>query len=524
MNGARRWLRPMIPFHSWRNRFALLSVCLSSLMFGLEISSIPTILPILEKVLHSDFQQMQWIMNAYTIACTTVLMAVGTLADRYGRRRVFLISVVGFGLASLGCGLAKDATLLIAARFLQGIGGGAMLICQVAILSHQFPEKQERGRAFAVWGVIFGIGLGFGPIIGSGILAVMRWPWVFLVHVPLSGLTWALAVKGVRESRDPQAQRLDGAGIVTLSLAVFGFTWYITQAPAQGFGSPAALGVLAGAILSLIAFYFVEVRQAHPMFDFSVFRRPAFSGAILGSVGMNFSFWPLMIYLPIFFQICLGYGVMKAGWCLLAYTLPTLLVPPVAERWVIRYQPGVVIPWGLFAIGLGLLLMWVGSDPAYASGWTMVPGSLIAGIGLGFSNTPVTNTTTASVPSARAGMASGMDMSARLISLAMNIAIMGFLLIEGTLASLRGSFAGAQPDLTQMRAWAGHIAAGSTAEALTAAVPMASTLDPSGTISRTALAHGFGWVLLYGGICVWLLAGTSFAVFRAGKTTVKKEE
>lgn len=160
---------------------ALAAACLSSLMFGLEISSVPAILPTLEAVLHADFRQLQWIMNAYTIAVTTVLMATGTLADRYGRKRVFLIGIIAFGLTSLICGLADNAPVLIVARFLQGMSGGAMLICQVAVLSHQFPEGRQRSMAFGWWGIIFGIGLGFGPLVGVMIAALSTWEWVFLV-------------------------------------------------------------------------------------------------------------------------------------------------------------------------------------------------------------------------------------------------------------------------------------------------------------------------------------------------------
>jgi MFS family permease len=171
---------------SQKDVFTIAAVCLASLMFGLEISSVPAILPTLESVLRSDFKDMQWIMNAYTIACTTVLMATGTLADRYGRKRVFIISLVLFGITSLGCGLANNVNVLIASRFLQGMAGGAMLICQVAVLSHRFQSGVARGKAFSAWGIVFGIGLGFGPIIGSVIAALSSWEWVFLVHAPIA--------------------------------------------------------------------------------------------------------------------------------------------------------------------------------------------------------------------------------------------------------------------------------------------------------------------------------------------------
>lgn len=472
-------------------------------MFGLEISSVPAILPTLEQVLHADFRQLQWIMNAYTIAVTTVLMATGTLADRYGRKRVFLIGIVAFGIASLVCGQTQSASVLIIARFLQGMGGGAMLICQVAVLSHQFREGRERGMAFSWWGIIFGIGLGFGPIVGGMIVAMWSWEWVFLVHVGLSVVTLLLALNGVQESRDTHATRLDVAGMLTLSLSVFCLAFFITQGPELGFASPAALAILGVAVASFIAFLIAEKLSPRPMFDFSVFRIRAFSGAVVGSAAMNISFWPFMIYLPIWFQAGLGYDSVAAGLALLAYTLPTLVVPPLAERMSLHYRPGLVIPAGLFIIGLGFILMKLGSMAPHPSWLTMLPGCLLAGTGLGFTNTPVTNTTTGSVSNERAGMASGIDMSARMISLAINIALMGFVLVEGVGSSLGAALPG-DIDAVQLRALAERIASG------------AAVLPDQGVsvaIVHQALTQGFGWVMLYGSIGVWLLAALSFFVF-----------
>jgi len=497
---------------SGRSAIALAAICLSALMFGLEISSVPAILPTLEHVLHADFKQLQWIMNAYTIACTTVLMATGTLADRYGRKRVFLIGIVAFGVTSLVCGLARDATLLIAARFLQGMSGGVMLICQVAILSHQFREGRERGMAFGWWGIIFGIGLGFGPIVGGAIVALSNWQWVFLVHGVLALLTLGLAIGSVTESRDPEAKSLDVAGIATLSAAVFCLAYFITQGPDLGFTSPAAQAILGIAVASFVAFVIAEKISRRPMFDFSVFRIRSFSGALLGSVGMNFSFWPFMIYLPIYFQAGLGYDSVATGLALLAYTLPTLVVPPLGEQLALRYRPGLVIPAGLVTIGLGFFLMWIGSHADQASWLTMLPGCLIAGTGLGLTNTPVTNTTTASVPTERAGMASGIDMSARMISLSVNIALMGVILVEGTLSHLRSALPSL--DAAQLRPLAERIAAGKiTAATQGAADP--SSLGAGAGLVHQALVHGFGWVLLFGGIGIWVLAALSFIVFGA---------
>lgn len=502
--------RPATVLSLRKNTLALGAVCLASLMFGLEISSVPVILPTLERVLHGDFKGMQWIMNAYTLAVTTVLMATGALADRFGRRRIFVIGIALFGVTSLICGLAQSVPTLIVARLLQGASGGVMLICQVAVLSHQFSEGPERARAFSAWGIIFGIGLGFGPIIGGTIVALSSWQWVFWVHALLAVLTLTLVFSGVQESRDPHAHTLDVAGIVTLSLAVFGLVYFITQAPALGFDNPRARLIIAATLLAFVGFLVAEKLSARPMFDFSVFRIPQFSGALMGSAGMNFSFWPFMIYLPIYFQIGLGYDSVHAGLALLAYTLPTLVLPPLGERLALRFGSGIAIPAGLFTIGLGFMLMRYGSSAAHADVWAMLPGCMLAGAGLGLTNTPVTNTTTAAVPAARAGMASGIDMSARMITLAINIALMGAILVGGILFDLKTRLP--KPlGTAQLGRLAEKIAAGDI-EAVRAGIPALARIDPSGSIVHAALMQGFGWVMIYGAVGVWVLAALSFVI------------
>lgn len=494
---------------SKRNAAALAGACLASLMFGLEISSVPVILPTLEAVLSADFTALQWIMNAYTIACTAVLMATGTLADRYGRKRVFIATTAAFGVTSLICGLAQSAAILIAGRFLQGMAGGAMLTCAVAIISHQFPDGRERGRAFTIWGVVSGIGLGFGPVIGGMIASLAGWPWVFLIHVPLTVLALVPAVLGIRESRDPQAKTLDVAGIVTLTLAVFGFAYVITQG--AELDAAMALGLAGLAFASFLAFLVVEKRAAQPMFDFSVFRIRRFSGAIIGCIGMNFSYWPFIIYLPIYVQSGLGLGSEAAGLLLLAYTLPFVVMPPVSDHLLERHGPQVVIPLGMLAMGAGFIAMWFASSLGRPSWVTLLPGTLLAGSGLGLTSTAVTNTTTGSVPNERSGMASGIDISARLITLAINIAVMGMILIEGIRRSLPDGLAAAF-DRSQLQALASSIAAGNLGS-LGEVYPDLALQDPSGAAAHAALVRGFGWVMLYGGVSAGVLAVISLLIF-----------
>ncbi|OLP59181.1 MFS transporter [Xaviernesmea oryzae] len=489
-----------------RNMAALAAVCLSALMLGLEISSIPAILPTLEQVLPADFRQLQWIMNAYTLAMTASLMAAGALADRFGRKRVFLIGIVLFGLASLACGLATTATTLIVARFAQGMSGATMLACQIAVLSHQFQNGPARGLAFSSWGVLFGSGLGFGPLIGGLVAALISWEWVFLVHVLLAVLTFVLAKTGVAESRDPQALRIDLPGIVSLSVAVFCLVYGITSG--QGLGDREGLATFGLGLASFLTFLVVERRTRRPMFDFAVFRNRRFSGALLGASGMNFSFWPFVIYLPIYVQAIHHLDSVTAGLMLLSYTLPTLIMPPFAERLLARRGPGFVIPLGLFTIGLGFLVLRLTLFDATAGAWSLLPGCLIAGVGLGLTNTPVTNTATAAVSAERAGMASGMDMSARMISLAVNIALMGFILLRGVRLALQEMAPTLDGD--QLAPLSEMIAAGNLVQA------QAGGLGPE--MARMALINGFGGVMLYGVFCAWSAAVLSLVLFgRCGR-------
>lgn len=503
-----RWLGTKM--QSKENNAFLVAICLAALMFGFEISSIPVSLSTIEKELQGNFKDIQWIMNAYTIACTTVLMAAGTLADKYGRKRIFIINTILFCITSLICGLAQNMPILIAGRFLQGLSGGAMFICAIANLSNRFPQGKERTKAFSVWGVMVGVGLGFGPIIGSAIMSELNWRWIFLIHVPLALLTILLGIRFIMESKGSQSHPLDIGGILSLAVSVFSLTYYITQSSDAGFTSIKMSSILSLSVISFIVFLWIEKKSTYPMFDFSVFKIGSFSGAILGSIGMNFSFWPFIIYLPILFQVGFGYSVIFTGFCLLAYTLPSLVLPPLAEYLTFRYKARVVIPLGLFIIGSGFLLMWYGCVVENASWQTMLPGVLLAGIGVGLTNSPVTNTATNAVSNDRAGMASGIDTSARLITLAINIAVMGFILINGIFYNIK-SFFPPDTDIQQLYFIAEKIATGS--DMLTEEINM------SAHNIKTALINAFGYILLFGGVGVLFLTLCSFWLLNSKQHT-----
>lgn len=483
-----------------RQGLALVAICLSALMLGLEITSIPAILPLLEGALPADFRQLQWIMNAYTLAMCAVLMAMGALGDRFGRKRAFIGGTLVFGLASLACGLSPTAAVLIGARFLQGLAAAAMLACQIALLSQHFPEGLTRGRAFGWWGIVFGAGLGLGPLFGGAIAMLASWSWVFLIHVGLAMVTLACAHRGLTESTQPAATRIDLAGMSTLSLAIFGFVYLITEGQVGTAATPLSWLVLALSLGCLLLFVGIERRQAQPLFDFAVLRVRRLCGALLGASGMNFSFWPFVVYLPLYLQTAVGLDVLATGALVLAYTLPTILVPPLAERLLLRRGPGVVIPLGLGLIGLGFALLSLAVTLMPGSVLALLPGCLLAGSGVGLTNTPVTNTATAALPVERAGMASGLDMSVRIISLALNIALMGAILLGGVAAYL----ATAAPTLDG--AWREPVAAAIAAGNL----GLAQAQGVAAPLARAALSQGIGWVTAYAAVCACGFALLSF--------------
>jgi MFS family permease len=253
------------------------------------------------------------------------------------------------------------------------------------------------------------------------------------------------------------------------------------------------------------------------MLEFSVFRIRSFSGALLGSMGQNFSFWPFIIYLPIYFHVGLGYDSVQTGLALLAYTLPTLFVPPFAERLAQRWQPGGVITLGLFLIGLGFVVMKIGSV-SDQPGWLILPGCVLAGIGLGMANTTTTNVITASVSAERAGMASGADTSARMISLAFNIAVMGFVLVQGIMSDLRAHLGIAVDG--ELRHLAEKVASGDINILSQSSALLANAADPVEAV-HAALIAGFGWVMVYGALTAFALAALSHLVFGSARMSAQ---
>src|ERR1700735_1803438 len=248
-----------------RKWWTLLAVSVGTFMLLLDITVVNTALPSIEKALSASFTDSQWVLGAYTRSLPAVVRAGGSLADRWGRRAVFAIGLAIFSVASLAAGLAPDATFLNVARAIQGIGGAAMFAVSLALVAQEFAAGRERATAMGIYGATIGISVAIGPLVGGAITSGLGWRWVVFVHVPVGAAALALTFARVRESRDPNATRVDWLGLVSFSSGLVMLVLALLRGNDNGWGSPLIVGLLAGAGLMMAAFAAVERRVPEPM-------------------------------------------------------------------------------------------------------------------------------------------------------------------------------------------------------------------------------------------------------------------
>jgi EmrB/QacA subfamily drug resistance transporter len=405
-----------------RKWWSLLAVCLATFMLLLDITVVNVALPDIQKQLHTDLTGLQWVVDAYTLLLSAFTLTAGTLADKFGRRRLFVIGVAIFTLASLLCGLATSDTFLHLARGLQGIGGAAMFATSLALIAQEF-QGAERGTAIAAWGATIGAAVAVGPLVGGALVDGFGWEWIFFVNIPIGVVTVILAETQAGESRDPDAKKLDWAGLVTFSGGLFALIFGLLRGNAEGWGSGVIVGSLAAAVLLLIAFVIVEIRQPHAMFDLGLFRKSTFTGVSLGTFAIGAGMFAMFLYITIYLQSVLGYTPLQTGVRFLPLTIFAFLVPLVTRNLVARIPARVPLTIGLTLVGIGLLLM-RGAQPD--SSWTtLLAGFMVSGFGIGLSNPSIASSALGVVPPARSGMASGINNTMRIAGVATGIAALG---------------------------------------------------------------------------------------------------
>jgi EmrB/QacA subfamily drug resistance transporter len=473
-----------------RRWWTLLAVCVATFMLLVDITIVNVALPSIQRDLDAELTELQWVVDAYALMLSALMLTVGSLADRVGRRLVFMLGVLIFTVASLLCGLAPTATSLDLARGLQGIGGAGMFATSLALIAQEFREY-EFGTAIAAWGSTVGAAVAVGPLLGGALTDGLGWEWIFFVNVPVGVVALALARLRMREYIDPESRGIDPAGLVTSSAALFLLVFGLLRGNAEGWGSALIVGSLVGAVVLLVVFIEIERRQARPMLDLSLFRRPAFVGVSLGTLALGAGMFSMFFYISLYLQDILGYSPLKAGLRFLPLTLLVFIVPAATRRLSGRVPARVMLGSGLALASLGLFLMH-GIDPD--SQWTtLLPGFIVCGVGIGLANPAIGSTALGVVEPAHSGMASGFNNTCRLGGVAIGIAALGAVFQHGIDSKLSELVPRAPSGLAEVVASGGG----------------------RGAAAHQAFIAGLNEILLVGAATVLAGAVAAFALIRA---------
>jgi EmrB/QacA subfamily drug resistance transporter len=406
-----------------RKWWTLVAVCVGTFMLLLDVTIVNVALPSIQRSLHASFSDLQWVVDAYALTLAALLLTTGSLADMFGRRRLFMIGLVVFSVSSLASGLATGPLWLNLARGAQGVGGAAMFSTSLALLGTAF-QGRERGVAFGVWGAITGVAVAIGPVIGGALTTGLSWRWIFLVNVPIGAVAFAICMFRVDESRQPGAHRPDLIGFATFSGALGALVYALIKGNTKGWGSPVIVGCLIGAAVLLVAFVIVErLRGDRAMFDLSLFRKPTFNGGLIAAFALSGGLFAMFLYLTLYLQDILGYSALQTGIRFLVLSGAILLTSGVAGRLTAVVPIRLLIAPGLALVGVSLLLM---RGLTASSGWThLIPGFILAGAGTGLVNPPLASTAIGVVTPDRSGMASGINSTFRQVGIATGIAGLG---------------------------------------------------------------------------------------------------
>ena len=401
-------------------------VCLVTAMLMLDIAVVNTALPEIARDLDSGLTGLQWVVDAYTLALASVVLTAGSVADRIGRRLVFLAGIVLFTAASLACAAAPAIAVLDAARALQGVGAAMMFASSLAILVEAFPVPAERVKAFAAYGATMGASFAVGPFLGGLLTTAFGWQAVFLVNLPLGLAALAGTLAWLRESRDPLPRSVDWAGQVTLTGGLFLLVLALLRGNDAGWGSTEIVGGLAGAAVLLAAFVVTETRVEDPMLPLGLFRRRDFTAAQIAAFAISASFFALFLYITLYLQQVLHLSPIEAG---LVYVPGTMLMFVVSGatsqllRWV---SAGVVIVVGLGLVSGGLALVTLAG---VHSSWTaLLPGELVICLGTGLFNPALAAVAMGAVSERQSGLGAGVNDAFRMGGVAVGVAAFGALI------------------------------------------------------------------------------------------------
>jgi EmrB/QacA subfamily drug resistance transporter len=379
----------------------------SSLAF-IDSTVVNIALPAIGEDLGGGAAGLQWTVNGYALSLASLILLGGSLGDRFGRKRVFLIGVGWFALASLLCGLAQSMEMLIAARALQGIGGALLTPGALAILEASFA-REDRARAIGAWSGLAGVGGALGPFLGGWLVQIGDWRFIFLINVPIAALVILVAARHVPESRNPDAPReLDVAGVLTGAAGLGGLTYGFTAWPAHGPGSPQVLiGLLIG-VAGMVAFILTEHRSRHPMLPLGIFGARAFTGANVVTFLVYAANGGVFFLVVLNLQVVAGFEPLAAGVALLPVTVLMLLLSARAGALGQRIGPRIPMTVGPLISAAGLL--WMSRIGPGASYWTdVLPSVIVFGLGVCLLVAPLTATALGALDDSLAGIASGVN-------------------------------------------------------------------------------------------------------------------
>ena len=502
-----------------RKWWTLIVVSVATFMLLLDITVVNTALPAIEEDLGASFTELQWVIDAYTLSLAALVLTAGVLADRLGRRRVFAAGLVIFTVASLLAGFAPDPTFLNLSRGLQGVGGAIMFAVSLALIAQEFKPGRERGMAMGVYGATIGVSVAFGPVVGGALVDGIGWESIFFLNVPVGIAAVAMTYAKLAESRDPNASRIDWAGLVTFSSALFLLVFGLLRGNEEGWGSTMIVGLLGGAAALLAVFIAIETRVKQPMLPLHFFRKPAFTGVQLAALAVSASMFALFLYLTFYLQGYLGHDPLEAGLRYLPFTIVTFFVSAATGALISKVPARVLLSAGLGITGIGLLLMG-GLDPA--DEWTaLLGGFILGGAGVGLINPVIADVAVSVVPKEQSGMAAGINDTFRQVGIAVGIAAWGAIFLGRGAAKVEEVAAGT-PAATgeRPRQLVEAVSSGNLDEALASVPPGAR--DQVERAANEGFLAGLNDIVMLGGILS--IAGAIAALWLVRERDIERGE
>jgi EmrB/QacA subfamily drug resistance transporter len=413
-------------------RWTLRVVCVSTALLLLNVAAPQVAQSAIAESVGASFTDLQWVLSGYALALAVFLLTAGSLADRFGRRRLFLLGLAMFSLASALCAIAPGSRTLIAARIVQGLGAAVVFPSSLAILAEAFQGDQRR-RAIGAWGATIGLAFAAGPLIGGLLVDLFGWRAIFAASFVLGAPTLLLALRHIIESRDPDPPPVDWAGVGTLSVGLFAGVFAVLRGNALGWTSSTVLGCLALCAVALGAFVAVERATARPMLDLRLFRNPTFSGATAIVALLAGGPFGAFVYVTLFLLDVQARDPVEAGLVLMPLALVAFVVSAAAGRASERVPLRGAIGAGMLITAAGMLALRAGLSED-ASWLALLPGVAITGVGVGLATPLTTFAHLGVLPPAQGGLASGINNTARQLGLAVGIAVLGAVL-QSTIAA-----------------------------------------------------------------------------------------